>query len=162
MERAGLLFFGDFSMGAASVINRFWKNSGFKLNKYVAWFITFNFVNFSWVFFRAKTWDDAIQVLKAMLGFNGVTLPAALSTKLAFLTNFNVVFGGFSLTGIKDALIFVLAALLVVIISKNSIQLSERFKPNFVNAVFISSALLLGLISIYALKNASEFLYFNF
>ena len=48
---------------AALVVQRIWSELGFKLNKFVAWFITFNFVNIAWVFFRAKEWDDTLMVL---------------------------------------------------------------------------------------------------
>ena len=36
----------------------------------IAWFITFNFINIAWVFFRAKEWDDAIKLLKGMTDMN--------------------------------------------------------------------------------------------
>lgn len=160
---AGWTFiFWGFLHGAASCITRFWKTTGFKLNKVLAWFITFNFVNIAWVFFRAKTFDDAIKVLKGMFGFNGIQLPEVLHSKLAFLSQFQVTFGASQLTGVKDVILFILVGFLIVLLSKNSIQLTERFRPNFYHAVFLSFALLTGLISIYALKNASEFLYFNF
>jgi alginate O-acetyltransferase complex protein AlgI len=160
---AGWTFiFWGFLHGAAMCINRFWRTHGFKLNKVLAWFITFNFVNIAWVFFRAKTFEDSIKVLKGMLGFNGIQLPEILSYKLSFLTKFHISFGDSPLSGFKDSIIYILSAFLIVIVWKNSIQLTEKFKPNLLNAVFISFALLIGLVSIYALKNASEFLYFNF
>lgn len=56
---------------AALVVQRIWSKLGFRLNKFVAWFITFNFVNIAWVFFRAKEWDDALKVLKGMFGLGG-------------------------------------------------------------------------------------------
>ena len=39
--------------GIALVIQRAWNQLGFKMNTILAWFITFNFVNIAWVFFRA-------------------------------------------------------------------------------------------------------------
>lgn len=160
---AGWTFiFWGFLHGVASCINRFWKTHGFKLNKVLAWFITFNFVNIAWVFFRAKTFEDAIKVLKGMFGYNGIQLPEVLSSRLAFLTQFHISFGASPMSQVKDAILYIMVGLLIVLVSKNSIQLTENFKPNFFNAVFISITLLFGLISIYALKNVSEFLYFNF
>ncbi|HIP44808.1 MAG TPA: MBOAT family protein, partial [Sulfurospirillum arcachonense] len=58
--------------GFALMIHRVWQKVGVKLPTVLAWFITFNFVNISWVFFRAKEWEDAIKVLKGMFGFTGV------------------------------------------------------------------------------------------
>ena len=64
---AGWTFvFWGFLHGVALVIQKIWSELGFRLNKFVAWFITFNFVNIAWVFFRAKEWDDALKVLKGM------------------------------------------------------------------------------------------------
>ncbi|MDH4945508.1 MBOAT family protein, partial [Sulfurimonas sp. C5] len=61
---AGWTFvFWGFLHGAALVIHRIWKTLGFTMNSILAWFITFNFINIAWVFFRAKEWDDAIKVL---------------------------------------------------------------------------------------------------
>jgi alginate O-acetyltransferase complex protein AlgI len=160
---AGWTFiFWGFLHGAASCITRFWKLHGFKLNKVLAWFITFNFVNIAWVFFRAKTFDDAIKVLKGMFGFNGFQLPETLHSYLTFLSQYRISFVSSNLAGVNDAILLILIGLMIVLVSKNSIQLTEKFKPNFLHALFLSSALLIGLISIYALKNASEFLYFNF
>ena len=68
MELDGHLFFGDFLHGTAIVAHRLWEKTGIKTNKFLAWFITFNFVNVTWIFFRANEWNDAIKVLKGMTG----------------------------------------------------------------------------------------------
>ena len=66
---AATFVIGGIWHGAALVVQRIWSELGFRLNKFVAWFITFNFVNIAWVFFRAKEWDDALKVLKGCLGW---------------------------------------------------------------------------------------------
>ena len=50
--------------GLANVIYRIWKKIGFQLNKFIAWFITFNFVNIAWVFFRAVSAKTALSIYK--------------------------------------------------------------------------------------------------
>ncbi|MDX4070079.1 MBOAT family O-acyltransferase, partial [Aliarcobacter skirrowii] len=73
---AGWTFvFWGFLHGLALVIHRAWTNLGFKMNTILAWFITFNFVNIAWIFFRAKEWDDAIKVLSSMFSLDNVVLP---------------------------------------------------------------------------------------
>ena len=52
--------------GVAIVIHRCWQKLNFKLNKIIAWIITFNFVNFTWIFFRAKSFKDAMRVIRGM------------------------------------------------------------------------------------------------
>jgi len=44
------LFWG-FLHGIAIVIQRAWNKMGFRLNTLFAWFVTFNFINITWVFF---------------------------------------------------------------------------------------------------------------
>jgi len=77
----GLLCFGDFSHGIALVIHRAWSKLGFKLWTWLAWLITFNFVNIAWVFFRAKEWDDAIKVLGNMFS---IDIPVDFDTTQLF------------------------------------------------------------------------------
>ena len=59
------LFWGALH-GAGMVVHRIWSAYVPPLPKIVAWFVTFNFVNVAWVFFRAKSWDDATKVLHGM------------------------------------------------------------------------------------------------
>src|SRR5690606_1173191 len=55
--------------GTASVVQRIWHRLGLRLPKFLAWFITFNFINLAWVFFRAENLRDALEIIKAMFGF---------------------------------------------------------------------------------------------
>jgi D-alanyl-lipoteichoic acid acyltransferase DltB (MBOAT superfamily) len=66
--------FWGFLHGMALVINHFWKSLGFKLPTAVAWFLTFNFVNLAWIFFRAPTWDDATTVVSMMFAWSEFNL----------------------------------------------------------------------------------------
>jgi alginate O-acetyltransferase complex protein AlgI len=58
--------------GGALVVNRLWQQLGMKMSKPLAWLLTFLFVNFAWVFFRAKTWDSARHMLRSMIGFKSI------------------------------------------------------------------------------------------
>jgi D-alanyl-lipoteichoic acid acyltransferase DltB (MBOAT superfamily) len=72
---AGWTFvFWGFLHGLALVIHRFWQQLGFRIHGALAWFITFNFVNVAWVFFRAKEWEDAMKVLKGMFNLSSESL----------------------------------------------------------------------------------------
>ncbi|MCT7531782.1 MBOAT family O-acyltransferase, partial [Aliarcobacter cryaerophilus] len=61
--------------GIALAIHRMWQSFGFKLNKILAWFITFNFINITWIFFRAKDFESAMKVLGGMFSLDSVVLP---------------------------------------------------------------------------------------
>ncbi|HNX28833.1 MAG TPA: MBOAT family O-acyltransferase [Syntrophomonadaceae bacterium] len=158
---AGWTFvFWGFLHGAALVVNRWWQKQGLQMNNILAWFLTFNFVNVAWVFFRAASWADAVKVLKAMFGFSGVIFPESTAPWLGFLSKYHISFGGFVMEDfIYSAVIMCAAFLLIVIWLPNSMQLQKRFQPNIWTAVITGT---IGLTAILMLTNVSEFLYFNF
>lgn len=53
--------------GLALAVHRLWKRFGRPLPRPAAWALTFLFVNVAWVFFRAKTLEDAKRVLAGMV-----------------------------------------------------------------------------------------------
>ena len=159
---AGWTFiFWGFLHGLALVIHRAWSNLGFKLWRWVAWFITFNFINIAWVFFRAKEWNDAIKVLSSMFSLDNVVLPKVLESHLAFLKDFSVNFGYFGIhIGAEiESVLWLITAFIIVLLFKSSAEQLENFKLNYSTAIFTGITLLIGLIS---LNKVSEFLYFNF
>jgi len=56
--------------GAALVAHRLWQQLGHRMPAVLAWVLTFNFVNFAWIFFRAKELDDALKVIRGMFWFS--------------------------------------------------------------------------------------------
>jgi len=124
------------------VIHRAWTKLGGKLPVWLAWFITFNFINIAWIFFRAKEWDDAWKVLSSMFHYNFNIEPNLLQ------------------------LYWVMSTLLLILLFKNT---QEIITKNY-NRYFISfSSNLLFFVALLQLTNIfiqndkiSEFLYFNF
>lgn len=151
--------FWGFLHGAALVIHRLWQKTGLKMPRFLAWFITFNFVNLAWVFFRAKTFEDALKVLKGMLGLNGVLLPSSLEGKLIWLDKLPYPYGSFALPDTMAVSIYITLALLAVLILPNSVEMKDNLKPKLVYALITG---FLAFISILHLTNVTQFLYFNF
>jgi len=147
--------------GIALVIHRAWQQLGFRMHTILAWFITFNFINIGWVFFRAKEFDDAMKVLKGMFGMTGITLPNILSSKLAFLTQYGVEFGNFirETGGNTYTLIWLLLGLVIVLGVRNSMELLQNFKVSYKTVWFSGILFIIGILS---MNKVSEFLYFNF
>jgi alginate O-acetyltransferase complex protein AlgI len=142
--------------GLASMINRYWKNFNIKMNRLLAWFITFNFVNLAWVFFRATSISDAFRVLRGMFGFNGF---------IWFDFSAFYFWEKFVLSNIVEASIMVIVFLFVVALLKNTNELLNTFQPNLLHILFLSFNVvitLLTLISVHLGGSKSEFLYFNF
>lgn len=147
--------------GAATIIHRIWSELGFKMYKWLAWFITFNFINLTWVFFRAKEMEDAIKVLKGMVGMSGVDLPNFLQSKLSFLAKYGVGFEQWlgDIEGTTKTPIWILVTLIFVALAKNSVYYRDNFVANKKMAVLTAFMLSFGILS---LTKVSEFLYFNF
>lgn len=138
--------------GCAIVIHRIWRFQGITINKYVAWFITFNFVNFAWVFFRAKSIDSALNIIKGMIGMNGINI------SLNSLKIMNFQGGGDG----KIMLCFLICCCLLSFLFKNSFELMGDFKPNNKYALYLSLLIFMSLIFVLSNNQVSEFLYFNF
>ena len=148
--------------GIALAIHRMWQSFGFKLNKILAWFITFNFINITWIFFRAKDFESAMKVLGGMFSLDNVVLPEKY---FKFLAQYNEVYFKFgevytNILGKDNTTVFVILGFILVLGFKNSMSyLKDGFKANYFNL-----ALAFGFIiySIFQLNKISEFLYFNF
>lgn len=131
--------FWGFLHGLALVIHRIWHKFGIKVHTLIAWFITFNFVNITWIFFRANEWDDAIKVLKGMVSVNEIIQITVSDFFLQFILFYFIFY--------------------ILLTTKNTFQLSLDFKPLSKQLLFI---LFLSIISIAKINEYSEFLYFNF
>jgi len=137
---AGWTFiFWGFMHGMALVIHRAWSQLGFKMPTVLAWFVTFNFVNISWVFFRAKEWEDALKVLKGMVDFSDFTF--SLNSLEAFI----ILIGFIMILGFKNSMYYY----------------EHKFTFTAKQALIMITALSLSIYAI-RLRNSSEFLYFNF
>jgi len=147
--------------GLALMIHRAWKSFGFTMNKYLAWFITFNFVNLTWIFFRAKEWGDAVKVMSGMIGIQGIIFSDRDLSKMKFFKEFILAhpenFG--RLIHGSTAFSFIVLATIFVVRFQNSNELAKDFKPSW-------KLLFLVIVSViyilFDMSKVSEFLYFNF
>ena len=135
---AGWTFvFWGFLHGIALVINHIWKSLGLRLPTILAWFITFNFVNIAWVFFRAKEWDDALKVLTGMISIGTIGLNSNIDMHPDWF----------------------LMAFIIILVLKTTVEYSKKaiYSPKmaFVSGIFFVSAILLT-------NHISKFLYFDF
>ncbi|WP_342528366.1 MBOAT family O-acyltransferase [Chryseomicrobium sp. FSL W7-1435] len=128
--------------GLAMIVHRFWHQKGFKLPAIVGWIITFQFVNATWVFFRALTVDDALIVLGKMAAIQDLVQP--LET--------------FSATSLELILYFVGAGI-IAFFFKNSYDWMQGLRPNPMYAIAAGAMFLYVALK---LQQVSEFLYFNF
>lgn len=135
--------------GIAILIHRLWKQSGRIMNKWLAWLITFNFINIFWIFFRAKSLKTAFLVLKSM--FKITTLRQFITPEFKRISK--------PFLGNKTTLFILILATLISIILTNSYEKKENLKFNKRNMIQLS---LYFVMSLMLLNRVTEFLYFNF
>jgi len=155
---AGWTFiFWGFLHGLAIIIHRLWKTLNVAMPKALAWFITFNFVNIAWIFFRAKSWESAMNVLSGMAGINGITLPETIIQKLKILETFGIGMGIPVMSWLAIPVIFM--AMILATIFKNSNEMLAKFAPT---GRYMIMTGVVFLISVLHMSKYSEFLYFRF
>ena len=154
-------------LDSKNVYTRFMKT---RIYAVLCWFITFNFVNIAWVFFRAENLQGAVNLLKGMFG-GEVVLPIVVENiliKLKFLPFISQISNSFIsfdiwANAITDSSYEVwgciLGAFIVCLGFRNGVEWLNRFKPNWFYVVWFW---IIFALSINALNNVSEFLYFNF
>ena len=130
--------------GAAMVAHRLWGKLNISLHKTLAWVLTFNFINLTWVIFRAETWEDAWKILKAMMGMNEINL---------------VYYEYFPDIGPLLFALLTIALLALVLFPKNSNYYRDNLQLNKKTLLVYS---ILYLTVFLNLSSTSEFLYFRF
>lgn len=143
--------------GMANIVYRIWDKIGYKLNKFIAWFITFNFINITWVFFRAQSFADARKVLGAMFSIPTLTSEKWWRIKY-YLTGFNVSSNTF----------YSLIILVILCVTlPNSTEILKKLVLIKNKNIVVIISLLLAIVTFLLLAKIviipySEFIYFNF
>lgn len=149
--------------GAGLVVHRIWRSTGVAINKYIAWFITFNFINLTWVFFRANSLSDAIKIITSMFDIDNIVIPNIFKYKLPLSDIINISYGNvfFNIgANTKEITLFMLIGFMLTLFFNNTNQIITKFRPTYLKIVFI---MLMFITSVYYMSSGqSEFLYFNF
>lgn len=146
--------------GGATVIHRIWKKLGLSMHPALAWIITFNFINASWVVFRAKTTTEALEVLKAMVGLKGVSpLWGTLGQGTGFLEKSMSVIKFLNTALARNHMHNVAFCLLLAVLYKNSTELADQMRPSPRYLVYMAVT---ASVAILHLNGATQFIYYNF
>lgn len=125
--------------GFALVAERLAAKYGVKLNNFLAWIFTFLFVNLAWIFFRAPSWNRAMDFLSGFTNFDEMKWESIWSSY-------------------EKAIIILPLAMLFAFNGKNS---NELLKKSLGKRSLIA-AFVLFILSILHLNQLSEFIYFQF
>ncbi|WP_163580514.1 MBOAT family O-acyltransferase [Gracilibacillus saliphilus] len=152
--------------GIASVIVRLMKKINLSFPWVVSWFLTFIFVNTTWVYFRATSFDQANTIIKKMFLFEynyEYPIRKFFNKPMEIFASGNEFdFILFHLDNPKIIVASLFVLLLISFIGRNSIELLEGFKTNLTNIAFVQLLVAITLVVIFFINKNSEFLYFNF
>ncbi len=142
--------------GAAIVIHHNWKKKKKKLSWALGTFLTFNFVNLTFVLFRSRNLTEAGNVFSAMLGLRGFQLP---KMGIGFVKELGVKLGPYMTNDENLQLLMVVGSFVLIYRAKSSRQLEAEFEPS--TRLALASAVLF-VFSLFGMNRVSEFIYFNF
>lgn len=144
--------------GLAIVIHRIFRDNGHKMNKILAWLITFIFVNLAWVFFRAPDLLIAGEMIKKLIFIDFTPIINIIQNRMSYISIIN----NFTLLEALNNIyisIFMFVLGFGIIFVKNSVQMKEKFRGSYLQLGFVVTIFIVTLLN---LTNVSEFLYFNF
>lgn len=139
------MFCGGGMHGVGIVANHMFRERGFRMPRWLGILLTFVFVNFAWVLFRAESVSQALLLYKSMFSF---------SDWHAMLQYVSAAMPG----GRKEILVELLFFAMAVFLP-NSREIVCRMQSNYKWAVV--AGLLLS-IAIMALHRDTAFLYYQF
>lgn len=144
--------------GLALVFLNIFNKTSIKISNILAWFITFNFINITWIFFRVDSVNYAFIILKKMFGFEQIILPISIKNYInlnfieygnAFLTSFEV----------KKTIFYLLISLIITIFLPNNNRFLDYKKKNYTLSLSAGFAFVLAIVGI---NKITTFIYFNF
>ena len=142
--------------GLASMLCRVFAKQVSKIPKWINWLLTFIFLNFTWVIFRADSISQAGLLIRR-LTVGGFEINEELTETLLQPTFISVPYQ--FLPFVFVIIVYIVVSLAVCIFCKNTNELVEK-KSTSVQSLL--ATLCLFILSIISLSGVSTFLYFNF
>ena len=87
-----------------------------RLYKFLCWFITFNFVNIAWIFFRSENLSGAVNLIKGMFGVVNMEIPHKWSKIFSTLQAQS-----------NEIMIYLVCGMIVCVVFKNGIEMVKDF-----------------------------------
>jgi D-alanyl-lipoteichoic acid acyltransferase DltB (MBOAT superfamily) len=157
--------------GMALLVESLWSTTKIRIPRVLAWIITFNFVNITWIFFRAKDMETVEKVLFSMFDISSVINGMYQPTVLESLMNGSERLGKLAAANTQIWMqmswlpILLIISFTITQSPKNSTScwLGERAWSNVSKtvAVVYGLVMLTCLVAITA-SSYTEFIYYNF
>lgn len=141
--------------GICICVNHLWRKTKLQLPRLAAWLLTFNAVNIAWVFFRAESFEQAFNILKAMINVETFCYPYSKSV-VKFIPE-GLLTKDFLFA--SNDVLWIVLFFIVSIAYKSTEEYMENFRPRLAIAVVMAVAF---VYTISQLNKMSTFLYFQF
>jgi alginate O-acetyltransferase complex protein AlgI len=159
--------------GVALIIHRVWKELDLRMWNWLSWLVTFNFINVTWVFFRAENIESAQNVLRGLIDYKSAfesNLADYPTSSLAWLGTGADYFSNYFPASLVVSMnsFFMIIFAFVVISFKNTSQISgdahrlERSNVISFPKLIYASLLFISAALIMLSTSSTIFLYFNF
>ena len=149
--------------GWTFIIWGLWHQTNRHFNKFLAWLVTFNFINITWIFFRANSVHDACSIIKKMFNWSWI-VEVRSETTLGMLKN--LINGPlFSGNQCFKLLLLNIGILLFVCVLKNSKQMMGKLwqeKPSSKKVFILSGIFWFIMHFLMDSSDKIEFLYWQF
>ncbi|ELY4670919.1 MBOAT family protein [Cronobacter muytjensii] len=147
--------------GTATAINVLWERSGLSMPSIVGWLITFLFINFSWIPFRAESVMSAYELFSAMLKPDVNELMGWV--REGHYLSANLIDSIFSPSQITlYPVIYTSIALIVVFTIKNTAQIIHKGDVSFIMTSLSAIAFITSVIFMFGGASAATFIYSAF
>lgn len=148
--------------GVALAMHRLFQTTQLSLPKLAAWFITFNFINVAWVFFRAESTERALKILKEMFFFSTPesfnffipTIAQTIEMALNFTSTFTL----------SNVVFLCLIMVAITVTNKNSLEIANDIAEKKSHFKFFAISLFCFITGCFQMLTTESkvFLYFNF
>ena len=142
--------------GVAQMLSRSFKKIYSGIPRFFQWLLTFSFLNITWVYFRSDNLQNAHLLLTRVFS-GGFSVNAELTESLQQNTFISVCAQFLPITYVLIG--FLALCFCIVLIPKNTADLTKKFHSKFATLLF---AFLLLFCSIVSLSGVGGFLYTNF
>ncbi len=141
--------------GIGLVIYKFFISTKIRIHYIVSWFITFNFINLSWVFFRSENFEEAKKIITGMMGLNNIGLSVMydFENKNLKINLFRNIESGYL------SILTIVLGLFLVFFTRNSFQICQRKERGIMFYILMGFVIFCGISFI---NKSSQFIYFNF
>ena len=148
--------------GAASVLTRMFHAQWEKLHTVIKWLATFSFINITWVFFRAQSVKDAVQIVKYLFsGYYGTLSQELISSFIPPEITF-IIYQFLNDSAVVQTIFVNLLLILCLLLSVQARNVNERLKTFAQDRQYPVVYAVLFAWAVVSLAGIPTFIYVNF